>query len=70
MDASRIKWDNKKEKALELMKSVGLKEVYAYRKVLGIWGGKQQRIAIVRSLSYNPKMKVTDGPTGNLDKQI
>ena len=67
MDISKVKADDKKELAINLMEQVGLSKNMASRRILKLSGGEQQRIAIARSLSYNPEIILADEPTGNLD---
>lgn len=65
---SGVSKKERREKAIEALKKVGLEE-HIYKRPTQMSGGQMQRVAIARALINNPDIILADEPTGALDSE-
>lgn len=63
---SGVSKDERRKKAKEVLKTVGLEE-HMYKRPNQMSGGQMQRVAIARALINDPDILLADEPTGALD---
>ena len=68
MTLSGVSAKEKHEKALEVLKKVGLSD-HLHKRPNQLSGGQMQRVAIARALASKPAIVLADEPTGALDSR-
>lgn len=66
MTFAGVDGDEARDRGMEILETVGLKERWFHRPI-EMSGGQQQRVAIGRALANRPAIILADEPTANLD---